>query len=215
MNAICYFRKYCILQIFKLCRGKARKDPIGCIHILGTTNTNFDTSQCIASHFCDNISKSILSSVTSFFSIPHFSKLHINIIRENENIAKWNLIKMRNRTNRITRKIHIGDWFYKKNIWSLRNKCLESRVLPILSPKSFLYIFHCQKSHIMSRMGIFFSRITESDDHFHIRQHTNSLFFSRNSPQYLHKKKDCANLALCEKNLSFFEPSLSSSLWRV
>lgn len=187
-------RKYCIMNSYQLSMRKLREYPIAHAHFLMTTDTNLDTGKFICSEFCDYILESVLSPMTSFRPKSNFSKLHINIIRNNENILFWiNLIKIYQSTHGIPWEIHIGHRLHENALLpldnSFRNKCVKSRITPLRKSKFSTKELNKDKPDIMSSIFIFFSRISKSDNEFHWRKSSQFLCFVKSSYGFVHEKK--------------------------
>ena len=68
-----------------------------------SSDPDLDPRELICSEFRYDVSESILSPVASLFSLPHFSKLHIDIIGDYRDIYRWiELIEMHETRDRIS-----------------------------------------------------------------------------------------------------------------
>ncbi len=73
---------------------KFTQNPIRNGHKLVATNSDFEASELISAKFGDNITKAVLTAMTSLVAKANFAKFHINIIRNHKNIFKWNFVKI-------------------------------------------------------------------------------------------------------------------------
>lgn len=97
-----FFEDFSFKYLYFLFR-KLRQHPIRDFILLMSSDPDLDPSEFISSEFRYDITQSILSAVASLFSLPHFSKLHIDIIGDYRDIYRWiELIEMHETRDRIS-----------------------------------------------------------------------------------------------------------------
>ncbi len=166
------FYKNLLFEFFLLVIAEFRENPVGnCIPGI-STDSCFIPWKFVGSEVkCDRF-ESILTSGTSFISETNFSEIHIDIVWKYENILFWNLIEIHQSGYRFARKIHKGHRLQENNLLSFKssfgNYPFKFRILPVLKTPFISQKIHEKKPDIVSGVWIFFSRITKSDDEFHL-----------------------------------------------
>lgn len=145
--------------------------PVGNIIAIIPSDTYFASCKSFRSEMlCDGF-ESVLASRTSFLAEADLSEIHVYIIRKHEDILQGDLIEIDESDDRFSGEIHIGQWFQKDDFLSSENPFgddpFEPGVFPILETRFVMEEIDEKKPDIVSGDGIFFSRVSESDDEFH------------------------------------------------
>ena len=135
-----------------------------------SSDSDLDPRELIGSEFGDDITESVLSAVTSLFPPSHLSELHIDIVGDYSDIRLWiELVEMHETCDRISGEIHECCRLEEDDITScfFRDESLVLRLFPITEILRFSEKIHHHKPDIVPGIFIFFSWISETDDHFH------------------------------------------------
>lgn len=172
LHTLASLRKNFFSEVFFFLVSKLRQHPIRNRISSIPSDAYFAPREFFRPEMCRYGFETVLSSGTSLVSQANLPKVHINVVGKHQNILQGYLIKIHKCTNRLAGAIHIRRGLQENGFLAVPDPFgddpLKSGVSPVLEIPFFPQEIREKKPDVVPGVCVFFSRVSESDDEFHV-----------------------------------------------